>query len=167
MSLMRWDPFRDMESFRERMNRLFDESLALTRSEGGERGRMLFVPVDVVEEGDSYVISAELPGVKPEDIDISVTGNTLTIKGESHEEHEEERGNVHYRERRFGTFSRSVMLPSDVDTSKIDATCDNGILRITAARSEEAKPKRIQVQSGGQPQEIEASASGQSKSKNK
>ena len=163
MSLMRWDPFREMESFRERMNRLFDESFSLKRGEGGERSRMMFVPVDVYEEGDNYVISAEMPGVKPEDIDISVTGNTLTIKGESRAEHEEERGNVHYRERRFGMFSRSVMLPSDVDTSKIEASCENGVLRITAARTEEAKPKRIEVRAGGQPREIEASAGKQSK----
>ena len=148
MSLMRWDPFRDMESFRERMNRLFDESLALTRSEGGERGRMLFVPVDVVEEGDSYVISAELPGVKPEDIDISVTGNTLTIKGEMGDTIEQEGERYHYRERRYGSFQRSVRLPNTLDTDKVEASFENGVLNISIPKQPQAQPKQITIKVG-------------------
>jgi HSP20 family protein len=156
MSLMRWDPFRELESFRERMNRMFEESLAPVRGEPGEQYR-LFVPLDVYEEGGSYIVSAELPGVKPEDVDITVTGNTLSIKGESHTERDEERANVHYRERRYGTFSRTVELPSDIDTSKIEASFEHGVLKITAARAAGLQPRKIAVK-GVKPREIAASA---------
>lgn len=158
MSMTRWDPFREMVSLREAMNRMFEEGMGRWRY-GEEMGASnLMVPMDVYETDEDIVISAEIPGIKPEDVDIRVTGNTLTIQGESKQEQEQQQGNVHYRERRFGRFQRTVTLPSNVDTNKIDATFENGLLKITAAKSEEAKPRQIQVRSTGESQgrEIEA-----------
>lgn len=159
MSLMRWDPFREIASMREAVNRLFDEGMGRWSQEFG--GGTLLVPMDVYETDDSVIVTAELPGIKPEDVDIRVTGNTLSIQGESKQEEEQERGNVYYRERRYGRFQRTVSLPSNVDMNKIDATFENGVLKVTAAKTEEAKPRQIQVRTGtgAQSRQVEAGGS--------
>jgi len=153
MALTRWDPFREMMSLREAVNRMFDESLTPWRRAVWGEG-VMSVPIDMYETDDEVVVTAELPGIKPEDVDIRVTGNTLSIKGEIKQEQEETRGSVHYRERRYGSFERSIVLPANVDTEKVDATFESGILRITAAKTEEARPRRIEVKTGGK--QIEA-----------
>lgn len=147
MALTRWDPFREIMSLREAMNRMFDESLSPWQRESWQRAPMS-VPLDMYETDDQVVVTAELPGIKPEDVDIRVTGNTLSIKGEVKQEEEETRGSVHYRERHYGAFQRIVALPSNVDTNKIDATFENGVLKVTAAKTEEAKPRQIEIKSG-------------------
>jgi HSP20 family protein len=101
--------------------------------------------MDMYETDDDVVINADLPGLKPEDVDISVTGNTLNIKGEFRSEEEGERGNVHFQERRYGKFQRSVSLPSGIDTDAAEAEFEDGILKIALPKSEEAKPKQIPV----------------------
>lgn len=144
MSLIRWDPYREMLSLRDRMNRLFEESVAPVW-ERGETFGMLSVPIDVWESEGNLMLSASLPGVKPEDVDIQVTGDTLTIRGEVRHEEERERGNVRFQERRYGAFRRSLRLPPNVNTDAIDATYENGVLRLKIPQTEEAKPKQIDV----------------------
>ncbi len=144
MSLIRWDPYREMLSLRDRMNRLFEEGVA----PGWERGEtfgMLSVPIDMWESEGNLMLSASLPGVKPEDVDIQVTGDTLTIRGEVRHEEEREQGNVRIQERRYGSFRRSLRLPPNVNTDAIDATFENGVLKLVIPQTEEAKPKQIEV----------------------
>ena len=103
-------------------------------------------PVDLYETNDSVVVQASLPGVKPEDIDISVTAGVLTLKGESKDDHEEKTENFYRRERRHGTFLRQFTLPSEVDSAKADAVFEHGVLKLTLPKAETAKPTTIKVQ---------------------
>jgi HSP20 family protein len=146
MSLTRWDPFRETLSLRDAMDRLFEESFVRplsSRSVGSNGG--LTVPVDMYETEESVVVTAPMPGMKPEDVDISITGNTLTVKGEFKSEEEGERGNWHFQERRYGRFHRTLNLPSNIDTDSVDATFEDGVLRVTLPKTAEAKPKQIPV----------------------
>jgi HSP20 family protein len=146
MALMRWEPFREMTSLRKAMERLFDESFVGPFEGWPERGGLgLTIPVDMNETDESVVVCADLPGLKPEDVDISLTGNTLALKGEFHAEEEGERGTVHFRERRFGTFQRLVVLPTGVNIDKAEAAFANGVLTVTLPKTEKAKPKRLTV----------------------
>jgi len=133
-------------TLRDAMDRLFQESVVrpgrlLAAGDGGA------FPVDMYQQDGTLVVKAPLPGVKAEDIDITVVGDTLTIKGETKQEKEIKEENVIRRERRFGSFSRAVALPTPVDTSKAQATFQDGVLTLTLPVAEEAKPKAIKVQS--------------------
>jgi HSP20 family protein len=144
MSITRWEPFSELMTLRDAMDRLFEESFV-------RPGRLLpgagagTVAIDMYQQDGNVVVKAPLPGVKPEDIDISVVGDTLTIKGEMKEEKEVKEENVIRRERRFGAFSRSVSLPTPVDTSKANASFEDGVLTLTLPVAEAAKPKQIKV----------------------
>jgi HSP20 family protein len=144
-NLTRWDPVRNALSLREAMDRLFEESFARSRgwstlAEGVER-----LALDVRESDDDLTVKASIPGVKPKDIDISVTGDSLTIKGETHEETEEKEGNYHMRERRFGAFRRTITLPAPVKADEAEAEFKDGVLTLTLPKVEEVKPKSIKV----------------------
>jgi HSP20 family protein len=104
-----------------------------------------FPSVDVSEKDDQLIVRAELPGVTSKDIDVSVQNNTLTITGEKKEEHEEKSEGYFHSERRYGSFRRDIRLPAGIDESKVNATCKDGVLTITLPKSEQAKPKRIEV----------------------
>jgi HSP20 family protein len=108
-----------------------------------ESGRA--VSVDVYESNGNLVVNADLPGLKPEDVDISLSDNRLTIKGEFQTEDEGERGNVYYQERRYGKFERSFALPTGIDTDAIDAEFEDGVLTVTLPKPEEARPKKIPI----------------------
>src|SRR5215208_4406742 len=150
MSLTRWDPFGEMTSLRRAMDRLFAESFV---SSPPMRGDALgqgsgMVPLDVMETDDAVVVKASLPGVKPEDVDVSVHRNVVTISGEMRGGGEDEgdgQGRYHHRERWYGRFQRQVTLPTDVDTNACDASFDGGVLTIRLPKSEEARPRRISV----------------------
>jgi HSP20 family protein len=144
MSLMRWDPFREVLSLREAVNRMFDDTLFRPSRFWSEDGAMM-VPLDMIETDDSLVVTAPLPGVKPDDVNITITGNTLTIKGEFKQEQDHKKGNVHFQERRYGAFHRSITLPTDVNTNKIEATFEDGVLKLQIPKTEEAKPKQIEI----------------------
>jgi HSP20 family protein len=101
--------------------------------------------MDLTETADQVLITAELPGMSPEDVDVDVSGNMLTIRGEKRDEWEGRDAGRHLVERRFGSFQRSVQLPSTVDADKVDAVYKNGVLTITLGKKEEAKPKKISV----------------------
>lgn len=143
-SLIRWDPFREMYAMRRSMDRLFDDFLREQPDDLGQRFSW-DLALDVVEHKDEFVVKASLPGIKPEDLDITYTENTLTIKGETKEETEKEESRYHLRERRYGSFTRSITLPRGVKGESIEAAYDAGVLTLRLPKSEEIKPKRIAV----------------------
>ncbi len=145
-ALVRWDPVREMRVLRDMMDRIMEETFGPI----AERGRVveswaLLPRVDVYETDTDVVVKATVPGVKPEDLDITLTGNVLTIKGEVKEEDTEENANFIRRERVFGTFRRDLTLPVDVDVEKAEATFENGVLTLRLPKAEVAKPKRLTV----------------------
>lgn len=141
MAIRRWDPFSELMSMRELMDRFFEESFP----RAAERLGMSSLAVDVYQTDKDVVVKANIPGVKPEDIDITVTGDVLTIKGEHKEEQKVERENYFYQERRFGSFNRSITLPVPVQTDKAEAKFENGVLELTLPKAEEAKARRIPI----------------------
>lgn len=147
-SIIRWDPFRDMYSMRRSIDRLFDDFFSEQSSDWG-KSLNWDLALDVVENKDDFVVKASLPGIKPEDLEITYTDNALTIKGEIKEEEEKEDSQYHLRERRYGTFSRTIALPQGVKADAIEASYDAGVLTLRLPKSEEIKPKRISVKSGG------------------
>ena len=143
--ITRWDPFAEMASLRSAFDRMFEDARPFRALTGDGNGTSYF-PVDVFETGEEVVVKASLPGVKPEDIDISVHGDVLTIKGESKEETEEKAQNWYRHERRYGAAIRQLTLPSEVSADKAQATFEDGVLRLALPKSETAKPKTIKVQ---------------------
>jgi len=144
-NLPRWDwrdPFEELERMRRQMDRLFE---GLSGRLLGEPSPGVFPLVNVTESSDNYYVRAELPGVKSSDIDISVTGSSLSISGERKIPSEDEKANYHRREREAGRFSRMVNLPGQIDTSKVEARCADGVLSVVLPKSEAAKPKQITI----------------------
>jgi len=149
MAIVRWEPFRDLVSLQDRMNRLFEDSFRGAGRATGEEDWALggsWAPaVDIFEQGGDIVLKAELPGVDAKDVDIRVENNTLTLRGERKFDSEVKRESYHRVERAYGTFSRSFTLPTVVDTEKIKAEYKDGVLRVTLPQKEEAKPKQISI----------------------
>jgi len=141
-NLTRWEPVREMMTLREAMDRLFDD--AFTRPLSLKDGWSA-PAIDMYQTDNDVVVKAALPGLKANDVQINVTGEVLTIRGEmKHEEEQKERA-WHIREHRWGSFERSIALPTDVVSEKAQADFDNGILTITLPKAEEVKPKTITV----------------------
>lgn len=147
-SPMRWEPFDEMRGLRRRMDRLFDDFFRGPRFLPWEPAELGFA-LDVYETDDALMVKAALPGVRPEEVDISVTGDVLTIKGETKSEEETKRENYHRRELRYGAFARSIPLPTRVDHDKAEATFENGVLTVTMPKAEEAKSKPIKIAARG------------------
>jgi len=144
--LTRWEPFKEMMSLREAMNRLFEDSFIrpgawLTSFETDAFG----LPVDVIEKKDEIIVKASVPGLKPDDIEVSVTGDVLTIRGETKSEEKIEEGTYLRQERRYGKFERSLQLPALVVADKTDARFEHGVLTLRLPKAEEAKPRTIKV----------------------
>jgi HSP20 family protein len=144
MTIERWDPFREAVSLSDAMNLLFRESFVRPSSGTGQSG-LATLRLDVSENEDEFVVKASLPGVKPEDLQITVHGDTLTIQGESKLEEEKKGERWHLRERRFGSFQRSVSLPTAVNSDKAQAQFEHGVLSLTLPKSEGAKPRQIKI----------------------
>ncbi len=141
-NIVRWDPFHEMLSLRQMMNRVFDESF--NRQLGTVEGWN--VPsVDMYQTDKEVVVKAVMPGMKPEDIQISVTGDILTLRGEVKKEQEIKEANYHLQERHYGSFARSIPLPVAVVTDQAHAEFENGILTLTLPKSEADRPKTINV----------------------
>lgn len=149
MNLTRWEPFRDMMTLRQAMDRLMEDSIVPTPRLFGTLGEVGAPAVDMYQTPKEMVVKAALPGVKPEELDISITGDTLTIKGETKSSEEVKREDYIYQEHRYGSFSRTVALPADLQTDKAEAAFDNGVLTLTIPRAEEARPKTIKVKTKG------------------
>ena len=151
MAIVRWEPFRDLVSIQDRMNRLFDESfrgLARPGEEDWGLGGTWAPPVDIYEHEGNIVLKAELPGVDPKEVDVHLENNVLTLRGERKFGSEVTRENYHRVERSYGTFSRSFTLPAVVDQQHIQAVFKEGVLQVTLPKREEAKPKQILVTVG-------------------
>jgi HSP20 family protein len=144
-NLTRWDPVREMLSMRRAMDRMFDNELF---NEDWNQTMNWNLPLDVSELEDGYVVKASLPGVNPDDLEITYNNAMLTIRANVKAEEEKKGETYHMRERRYGTFSRSISLPSSIQADAIDASYDAGVLTLRLPKSEEVKPRKIQIQSG-------------------
>jgi HSP20 family protein len=143
---MRYDPFRNLSTLRERINRLFDFTFPSEWETGGELTLTGWRPtVDIYEKGDKTVIHAELPGVKKEDISIDVRGNVLTLKGQRSAEEEVNEESYYRKERSYGSFQRSFTLPETVKPDQVEADFKDGVLKIEIPKPEEARLRQITI----------------------
>jgi HSP20 family protein len=143
-SIRPWRPFRELEEMERLLETPFTWPFRLWRRRPFEEVSWI-PPLDMYEKEDSFTVRMELPGVKPEDLDISVTGDTLTIKGEYKPPAEVKEKDYHYCEMCYGSFSRSITMPAAIDANKIEATYENGILEIHLPKAKAAKPAKIEV----------------------
>jgi len=145
-NLAPWEPFGNTMSLREAMNRLFEESFLRPGALATGEDTGMNAPVDIYETEENVVLKAAVPGVKPEELDVSITGDVLTIKGEYKEEPEPEKGRNYIRqERRYGSFCRQLTLPTAVDANNVNATFENGVLTLELPKREEVKPKTVRI----------------------
>ena len=145
-TVTRWDPFQDVLSLREAMNQLVEESFV--RPAAGQGGKNFVPALDLSETAEGYLVEAAVPGLKPEDLEITVENNVLTIKGETRQEVDDKQRSFHRIERRFGSFQRTVGLPTTVKADAIKAELTNGVLRLEIPKAEEVKPRKISVNIG-------------------
>src|SRR5512136_2380926 len=145
MAVVKWDPFRDLVSIQDRMNRLFEQTLSRSRGEEGVSATTWTPAVDIYETADTIVMKAELPGVAREDIQIQINENTLSLKGERRFAKDVQEESYLRIERAYGNFHRSFTLPGTVQQEKIRALFRDGVLELTLPKAEESKPKRISI----------------------
>jgi HSP20 family protein len=145
MAIIRWDPFRDLITLREKMNRLFEDTFAARGEEKDLMASTWTPSVDIYETENDVVLTAEIPGIEEKDIEIKIEDNTLSIKGERKLEKETKEENYHRIERAYGTFYRSFTIPHNVDQNKIQAEQENGVLKITMPRKPELKPQKVKI----------------------
>jgi HSP20 family protein len=143
-NLMRWEPAREMMTLREAMDRLFDD--AFTRPLSVRDGWSLATPaIDMFQTDNEVVVRASIPGIKADEVQINVTGDVLTLKGEVKQEEERKDRAWHIREQRFDSFERSVALPTAVKSDQAEAVFENGILTVTLPKADEVKPRTINI----------------------
>ena len=142
-NLIRWEPVREMMTLREAMDRLFDDAFTRPLSLSGNTWSI--PAVDMYQTDNEVVVKAALPGIKADEVQLNVTGEVLTIKGETKQENETKEKAYHIREQRWGAFERSIVLPTEVVADKAKADFENGVLTITLPKAEEVKPKTISI----------------------
>ncbi len=146
MAIIRWDPFRDLMTLRERMNRLFEDVFTSARGEEKDLISSSWTPaVDIYEDENQLVLTAEVPGIEEKDIEIKLEDNTLSIRGERKMEKETNEENYYRIEMAYGSFYRSFSLPNYIDQDKIQAEHENGILKITMPKRPELKPRKVKI----------------------
>ena len=145
--LTRWDPFHEMLNLRRTVDRLFDNVGA---DQNWAQPSMWGLAVDMVENKDDFIVKASVPGINPDDLDISYADDTLTIKGEIKSDNEVKENQYHMRERRYGSFARSITLPTKIKGDAIEASYQNGVVTLRLPKAEEVKPKRISIKVGDQ-----------------
>jgi len=151
MTLVKWSPFREMEAMQSEMNRLFsrfggfnpDQFNNDPTQKSPYHDSQWMLSVDIIETPDALKLKASLPGVDAKDVDIQVDGNLLTLSAQRRREEEVEEGSYHWVEQQYGTFSRSLSLPRGVDTEKIEASYNNGILELKVPKKESSTPRKI------------------------
>lgn len=149
MAIERWDPFRELSRMREAMDRLWSEAFSDFPRFGHLFGASGLEPVmDIYQTPDHWVIKALVPGIRPEDLEVTTQDGLLTIKGELKQDEQVRDEDYILRERRYGTFTRTVRLPGNVEVNNAEAHYENGVLTLRIPKAEEAKPKRIQVSVG-------------------
>ena len=156
MSMSRFDPFHEMLTLREAMAQLLEESVIRPGAAGGAaaRGGAQSLALDVAERENNFVVRASLPGVRPEDVQVTVHGDTLTIRAEIKGEEERNQGGFLLRERHTGVVQRTVTLPAPIESDEVQAEYEHGVLTLTLPRSRASMPRRVQVRAGtggGQP----------------
>ena len=161
-NITRYDPLGEMVSLRSAMDRLFEDSFVspLTWRTIGGGNDSLTPPIDVHETADEIVVTASLPGMKADDVEITMTGQTLTMRGEFKADDKIEKDQYLYRERRFGSFSRTLQLPVRVEGDRAQADFTDGVLRLSIPKAEEVKPRQIRINAstdGGTVEETQAS----------
>jgi len=153
MAIQRWEPFTSLRQMEDTMNRLWRGfGVGPIYREGGEDWNIL---LDVIQHKDDIIVKASIPGVKPEDIDVAIEDNVLTLKAERKTENEYKDADYLIQERATGSFFRALRLPDTVDTNKVQSTYENGVLTITMPKVEEKKRKQIHVKVGSEPKAIE------------
>jgi HSP20 family protein len=162
MLTTQWSPFGDLRSAQaeraqDQMDRLFAHALGLHGQWQGASARAWAPALDIAEGKDAYLVTVELPGVKLDVLEVTLEDGLLTIQGERHVANDSSEEQVHRVERSSGTFRRSITLPAQVEADAVEASMEDGVLRIMVPKAEEAKPKRIQVNPGGQMEAIAAS----------
>jgi HSP20 family protein len=148
-NITRFDPVGEMVSLRSAMDRLFEDSFVSPmgwRTVAG--GEQITPAIDVHETPDDIVVTAVLPGIKPDDVDITMTGQSLSLRGEFKADDEVNRDQYLYRERRYGSFSRSIQLPVRVEGDQAEATFTDGVLKLRIPKAEEVKPRQIRINAG-------------------
>ena len=145
MAVVKWDPLRDLLSIHDRMNRLFEQTLYHSRTEGGISASTWAPAVDIYETPETIVMKADLPGLTREEIEIEIHDNTLTIKGERRFAKDVQQENYLRVERAYGPFERSFTLPTGVRQEEIRASFRDGVLELLLPKAEEAKPKKIAI----------------------
>jgi HSP20 family protein len=155
--LTRFEPFRELSTLQDRLNRLFHESYSGQGQDEALTTSSFAPAVDVYEDEHQVTLKIEVPGIDEKDIDVRVENNTLTVHGERKIEKEEKEENYRRVERHYGSFTRTFNLPQTVDSEKVSANYDKGVLKITLPKKAEAKPKQIKVNVGSEKQ-LEAKA---------
>ena len=155
MTIVRWEPLRELGTLQTEMNRLFNTVFDSPGGNGGTLRRWM-PAIDLLETGDHFVLRADLPGMSEDDVSIELEDSTLTISGERKAEHEEHEEGYYRVERASGSFQRSLTLPSGVDPGAVTAGFDRGVLEVRIPKPEERKPRRIQI--GADQSTIEGSA---------
>lgn len=153
MALIRWEPARELQGFQQEMNRLFgtffdSQAGGVAATGNGSASRRWIPPMDLVEEDERFVLRADLPGVREQEVSVELEENVLTISGERNSE-SEHRGEGYYRvERASGSFSRSLVLPEGIDPDGIDARFERGVLELSIPKPEQRKPRRVAINVG-------------------
>jgi HSP20 family protein len=158
VTIVRWEPFRELSSLQTEMNRLFNAAFDTPPGNGG--GARRWTPaMDLVETDEHFVLRADLPGMTESDVNIELEDNVLTVSGQRKAEHEDKREGFYRVERAFGSFSRSLTLPKGIDPEGVNAGFDNGVLEVRIPKPEERKPRRITIGTAGEePKTIEGAA---------
>lgn len=149
MAMRKWEPFSELMSLRQAMDRLLEDSVVRPSRFFAALGEAAAPAVDIYHTPSEVVVKAALPGIKPEDVNVDISGDTLTISGEVKTEQKVKQQNYLYQERRYGSFARSITLPGGLQADKVDATMENGILTLVIPKTEKAKPKVIKVKPRG------------------
>jgi HSP20 family protein len=151
MTIVRWEPLREINSLQSEMNRLFNTVFDQPSGTSGTVMRRWMPAMDLAETGDHFVLRADLPGMAQDDVSIEFEDGTLTVSGERKAEHEEGNEGFHRVERSFGAFSRSLTLPQGVDADAVTASFDRGVLEIRIPKPEQRKPRRIEIARDAEP----------------
>ena len=150
MAIVRWEPLRELSSLQTEMNRLFNTVFDQPTTGGnGGQGRRWVPAMDLLETKEHFVLRADLPGMRQEDVSIELEDNVLTVSGERKAEHEDRQEGYYRVERAFGSFSRSLTLPKGIDPAAVTANFSDGVLEVRIPKPEETKPRKISIAVGG------------------
>jgi HSP20 family protein len=159
MTIVRWEPLRELTSLQSEMNRLFNQVFDAPAGTGGGPARRWVPAMDLVETPDDFVLRADLPGMTREDVKLEIEENVLTVSGERKAEHLENEQGFYRLERAFGTFSRSLTLPKGVDGEAVRASFADGVLEVHIPKPAQAKPRRVEIAVGSdEPRVLEGTA---------